>query len=85
MYETSSGRKLRKLNGEDREPKGMPILVMHDRWTEKVIAHVIQEKGVHDYAVGRLELEIRNLGYKRVVLKSDQERSIKALLQHVTF
>ena len=61
----------------------MPILVMYDRWGKKIIAHVIREKGVHDYAVDRAVTEIRNLGYRRIILKNDQERSIKQFVERV--
>ena len=50
---------------------------------KRVFAHVIKEKGVHDYAVDRLELEIRNLGYKRLILKSDQEAAIMSVVGEV--
>ena len=58
-------------------------MVMHDRWSKKIMARVIREEGVHDYAIDRVATEIRNLGYKRFILKSDQERSIKALEEKV--
>ena len=41
------------------------------------MAHIIREKGVHDYAVDGVAMETRNLGYKKIILKSDQDRSIK--------
>ena len=71
MFESAMDRKKRKLDINSKDPEGMPILVMHDRWSKRIMAHVIREKGVHDYAVDRVAMEIRNLGYKRVILKSD--------------
>ena len=70
-------RKRRKLDINSKDPEGMPILAMYDRWGKKTIAHVIREKGVHDYAVDRAIMEIRNLGYKKIILKSDHCRILE--------
>ena len=44
MFESSMDRKRRKLDINSKDPEGMSILVMYDRWGKKVIAHVIREK-----------------------------------------
>ena len=81
-HESLADRRARKA-GEQRERSqtdlGAPILVMYDRHTGTPIAHVVDEKGVNPYALERMKLELRNLGYAKIVLKSDQEVSIRAL------
>ena len=42
-----------------------------------------QKKGAHWYAVKTLNAEIRQLGYKKIVFKSDQESPIVALKEAV--
>ena len=68
--------------GED-EGKGMPMIVMHDRRSKYVAAEIMTEKGVNPYAVKRLAQLINRLGYRRVIIKSDQEPSIIALKEAV--
>ena len=36
-------------------------------------------KGADDYAVARMAQDLKNLGYRRTILKSDPEPSIKVL------
>ena len=45
-----------------------------------VAAHVVPKKGLDPYAIGRLKESLRYLGYQTVVLKSDDEPAIKALI-----
>jgi thiol-disulfide isomerase/thioredoxin len=56
-----------------------PTLVVKDRKSKNTWGHPVQHKGVNDYAVGKLVEDLNNLGYKKVVLKSDQEPAIVAL------
>lgn len=82
-HESRADRKLRKMQDKPDTEFGAPILVMYDRYTSTPIAHVVEEKGVNPYALERVSMEIRNFGYSRIVLKSDQEVSIKVLKQKV--
>ena len=60
--------------------KNLTVLVMRDRVTRYVTASVVPRKGDHPYTVQRVGTDITEvLGYKRVIIKSDQERAIKKL------
>ena len=61
-----------------------PILVVHDRRTKMKYARVVEAKGQHWYSQLTLSRMIRQLGYNRIVLKSDGEKSIVALKEAVT-
>ena len=69
--------------GEDREAKGMPIMVVKDRESRWVAARVVPKKGRDPHAVRELGRIIGYLGYKRVILKSDQEPAIKDMKEAV--
>ena len=54
------------------DEKGMPILVIKDRKTKYMTAHMVPRKGGHPYAIDRLTQDIDNiLGYRKIALKSD--------------
>ena len=65
------------------EEKGMPIIIMKDTETGMKFARVVPKKGVEPYAVSRVAADIKNLGYRKIIFKSDQEPSIVALKQAV--
>jgi hypothetical protein len=60
-------------------PSGMPMVVIHDSKSKYITAEIVPEKGLSEYAVRRLAQIVNRLGYRRVVIKSDQEASIVAL------
>ena len=62
---------------------GQPILVMRDRRSKIVTAHVIEEKGANEYAVKRLSQDLKLTGYRKIIFKSDNEPAIIALKQGV--
>ena len=62
----------------DMEPK---TLVGFDRKRKWMTAEVVPHKGVNPYAVKAVSEEIENSGYSRIILKSDQEPSLLALLR----
>ena len=66
--------------GEDETIK---ILVAKCHASKCVFAHVVPQKGVDTtlYAVERLKRDVMWLGHARIVLKSDNERAILALLR----
>ena len=70
---------------EDKSAKidSLPILVGIDRKTKWVFAHMVPSKGLDAHAIKMMQREIRLAGYSRLVLKSDQEPSILALLEAV--
>ena len=62
----------------------MPVLVVRDRKSKALFSHLVPSKGVeHFYPEHALARDIRFLGYPSVVLKSDQERSIRAVAEAV--
>ena len=63
------------------EEKGMPHLVMKDRQSKTIKACTVPAKGVNDYAVRRLVKSIGELGYKKIILKSDQEPAMNQLVE----
>ena len=63
---------------EDKE-LGMPILVMKDRRTGWIQSSVVPRKGKCAHAIKEVCRGLDTLGYKQVVLKSDQEPAIMEL------
>ena len=60
--------------------KNLTVLVLRDRRTRYVSSSVVPRKGDHHHTVHRVGTDLANiLGYKRVHLKSDQERAIRKL------
>ena len=68
---------------EDEDGSQNPILVVEDDTSKAVMAHMLPRKGADEYAVERLKQDLGLLGYKRIVLKSDQEPAILALKAEV--
>ena len=78
-----------KKSEQDKEAveKGMrPILVVHDSRSSAVFAHDVNRKGMQGSSVKRVMQDLKDLGYARkdVVLKSDQEPSMRAVIDAVT-
>ena len=69
---------------EDKSDKidSLPILVGVDGLKWKC-AHMVPKKGLDPHAIKMVVREIRLSGYSRVIIKSDQEPSILALLAAV--
>ena len=61
----------------------MPILAIKDRKTGMMQSRVVPAKGNDKYAIKRLVKDIELLGYKKIILKSDNEVAIMALKQAV--
>ena len=61
---------------KEREPTedAFPTIMIKDSETEVQYTHVIPKKGLDSYAVKKIVQDIeRNFGYKKFVLKTDQE------------
>ena len=73
--------------GVEAESEGSPILVMHDDVSKGVYAHVIPQKGIQyplvDLVIQAVVRDIHSLGYRRVIIKDDQEESILAFVKAV--
>ena len=65
--------------GEQGEEIGMPIVAGMDEESGSLIADVVPEKGRNSHAIKRLGERIDEAGYRRIILKSDDEPSIVAL------
>ena len=65
------------------ENSGMPILAIKDRKSGMIQSRVVPAKGTDKFAIKRLKKDIELLGYKKIILKSDNESSILALKQAV--
>ena len=61
-----------------------PILVLVDRASKSHWAHIVLQKGIgHPYPVAAVLTDLRRSGYKKVIMKSDSENSIVALVTAV--
>ncbi len=64
----------------------LPILVVKDRQppgSGAIASHPVPQKGVHVHASASMLSDLDAFGYKRVILKSDQEPSLRALCAEV--
>ena len=68
---------------EKVEEKGMPIIATKDSKTKMIMAKVVASKGVENYAVEVVKKMIEQLGYRKVILRSDNELAILALNEAV--
>jgi hypothetical protein len=79
--------KIGYLEDVDQEDEAglSPVVVGHDRTSESLWAMVVEAKGVNDSSVKWTKERIDESGYlgTRIVFKSDQEESIKALKRAV--
>jgi len=66
------------------DEKCMPIICARHREYRHHAATYVKSKGRNDYAVRFLVAWVRGLGHKRIVCRSDNERSLLALLQKVS-
>ena len=72
-----------ELTDDENEKVVLKILVVKDTEGKAISAHVIQKKGVEadGYSVARLVEDLQWLGYRRIILKSDNEPAIVQLLR----
>ena len=68
--------------GED-DGKTIPMLAVKDRKSKAKWAEAVQKKGNDPHAVSVVVAAIRETGYRRIILKSDDEPAIIALKQQV--
>ena len=72
------------LGDESSRDTDLTVLVVRDRRTKSVWAHPVPAKGVENpFGARQLLKDVESTGYKRVILKGDQEPSVQALLQQV--
>ena len=69
---------------EDRAHDTLPVPIVRDRKSKGIWSHPVPSKGVtHPYPARALMADLDFMGYRRVILKSDQEPSIVALCDAV--
>ena len=69
---------------EKRKPGCVVVAIMKEKKTTARYAHVVTTKGGEDgYAAKSLAEDIDEMGCKRVILKTDQERAVEALAARV--
>ncbi len=61
----------------------MPTVVVNDNKTKMVMAKVLPSNGVQEYAVEVVRKFVEQLGYKKVIMKSDSEPANSALKEAV--
>ena len=74
--------------GQEGDPKTIPVLVVRDSKSKSTYAHATLGKGVidHEYGVHTIKAvvdDINDMGFKRIILKTDQEPAAKALQRRV--
>ena len=62
------------------EEKALPCLAVKDTATKRLFSHLLERKGVFEYAVNGLVNDLKLLGYRKLALKSDNEPAIVELL-----
>ena len=79
-----SGQVVKRDAMQSMEDVDVTILVAKDTMGKAVFAHVVPQKGIdlEHYAVDVLMKDINWLGYKKISLRSDNEKAIVKLLQH---
>ena len=74
----------RRLEEEAAEKEGQtPIIVLKDVSSKAIFAHACPAKGSHDAVVNRIVADLENLGYNRVLVRTDGEPAILALWEAV--
>ena len=74
---------MKTADGVDDEEALMPIIVMFDCHTGYVAANLVPKKGAIEFTIKRMIQDLDILGYKKLILKSDQEPAIIALKQAI--
>ena len=72
-----------KLDASERDPYALKVLVVRDTKSKCLFAHGVPQKGVDEgrFAVSALVDDIKWMGYSKLLLKSDNEPAIVALLR----
>jgi len=79
-YMEQRGKDGKIIEEEDGRNKTLIGIDRENKWVSSI---VVQKKGLDPYAVEAVGREIGNSGFNRVIVKSDQEASIRKLLEAV--
>ena len=78
------GREERQREEEAAEKEGQtPIVILKDTKSRAIFAHACPCKGKHEAVVTRLVADLDNLGYKRVLIRTDGEPALLDLWAEV--
>ncbi len=69
--------------GEEHSEDTLPSLAVKDCQSQMISSHALVQKGVEEYAIKVLIADLVQLGYKRYILKNDQESATLALNHEV--
>jgi len=69
--------------GAEGEGGAVPMLVIKDAHTKVIFDFVVPQKGVDEYVVSRVIGALKSLGYYKVIIRSDQEVALQALVARV--
>ena len=62
------------------KPRTRRLLIGRDKWTKQVMAHLVRCKGLGDETiVKRVTQSVDELGYRKVVIKTDGEPALIAV------
>lgn len=73
----------RRMDNDDEEDNGMPILVLKDSRSKVALARVVPKKGKDQYAIERFQKDLANSGHKKLIFKSNNEVAFIALKEAV--
>ena len=71
-----------ELGQEDTHDK-TPVLVMYEKLSKCTFAHVVPCKGPDPTVTAKIVADLDSMGYKSIVVKTDQESAITALFRSV--
>ena len=57
--------------------------MIEDGTSKVIFAHMLPRKGLDEHVVARVAQDLKSLGYKMIILKSDQEPALLALKDEV--
>ena len=70
-------------DGDAGPDDALPMLALKDHQGRMVFAHAVPRKGADQHVVRSVIEDLEVLGHRRLILKSDQERSILAVKREV--
>ena len=65
------------------QKKHAPVLVVHDRWSKTIYAHVLPYKGISQGPIGSKCLlnDLKKLGYPKMVMRYDPEPALNSVVE----
>ena len=68
---------------DEVQKKHAPVLVVHDRWSKTIYAHVLPYKGVSQGHIGSKCLlnDLKKLGYPKMVMRYDPEPALNSVVE----